>query len=189
MIYRAREAAETSALILISGVLFVLFFTLNNWVFAAIEYRQGINWIFLPAGFRVILVLVMGLPASVGIMAGTWFIDRSVLETTQYSISLMNGIVSGFTPWLVMKAMDSRQQFGAFLQHFSSAQLLNFTLIYAICNALAHHLCWWLFDSETVNLLVDVWPMFVGDAIGALLMLYAFKGIAHWISSKPPSSL
>ena len=185
MIRHAREAAETSVLILVSAVLFALFFTLNNWIFAIIEHRQGINWIFLPSGFRVILVLVLGLPASVGIMLGTWFVDRSFFDTSLHHITLLNGIVSGFTPWLVMKAIESRQRFGASLQHFNSLQLLNFTLVYAICNALAHHLGWWLLGRENVNFLVDVWPMFIGDALGALLLLYTFKGISHWFSAKP----
>lgn len=177
MNHSLRQALETSVLILISAVLFVAFFNLNDWVFSSIEYRQGVNWIFLPAGFRVILVLVMGVPGSVGIMLGTWFIDRSAFETAQYTVSLFNGVASGFTPWLVMKALENRGQFGLQLQQLTSAQLLNFTLIYAVSNALVHQSGWWLLDHSSINVLVDIWPMFIGDAIGALIMLYAFKGL------------
>lgn len=150
------------------------------------EYRHGVNWVFLPAGFRVILVLVMGIPASMGIMLGTWFIDRSAFETAQYTISLLNGVVSGFTPWVIMKALEKRGKFGPQLQQLTSTQLLNFTLIYAASNALVHQLCWWLMDHTSVNPLVDIWPMFIGDAIGALFMLYAFKGLLAMF--KPPKA-
>lgn len=177
MTYSLRQALETAVLILISAVLFVLFFNLNNWVFAGIEYRQGVNWIFLPAGFRVVLVLVMGIPGSIGIMLGTWFIDRAAFETAQYTVHVFNGVASGFTPWLVMKILEKRRQFGPQLQQLTSTQLLNFTLIYAASNALVHQGGWWLLDHSSVNLMVDIWPMFIGDAIGALIMLYAFKGL------------
>jgi hypothetical protein len=166
---------ETAALALISAVLFVGFFHVNNWVFSGLEYRDGVNWVFLPAGFRVILVLVMGLPASIGIMLGTWFIDREMITGHLATMTLLNGIVSGFTPWLVHKACENYGHMGNQLQRLTSHQLLNFTLMYAAANAIAHHVSWWFFQRADVNIWVDVWPMFVGDTIGALLMLYGFK--------------
>lgn len=177
MTYSLREALETAALILISGLLFIAFFDVNDWAFADMEYREGVNWIFLPAGFRVVLVLVMGLPASVGIMLGTWFIDREGFQASQPSLILLNGVVSGFTPWIIMKMMERRGKFGTQLRLLNSTQLLNFTLMYAAGNAVLHELGWWLMDHASVNLWVDIWPMFIGDAVGALIMLYAFKGL------------
>lgn len=168
---------ETAALVLISAVLFIGFFHVNNWVFSGLEYRHGVNWVFLPAGFRVILVLVMGLPASIGIMLGTWFIDNAGSETSPYVMPLLNGVVSGFTPWLVMKVLDQGGKFGPQLQQLNTVKLIEFTLIYAACNALLHQLSWWLRDHSSINLWLDLWPMFIGDAVGAMLMLYAFKGL------------
>ena len=177
MNYSVREALETAALILISALLFVAFFHVNDWVFAGIEYRHGVNWIFLPAGFRVILVLTMGIPAGMGIMLGTWYLGRAGFETGQASLILLNGTISGFTPWVIMKTLENRGKLGTQLQQLNSTQLLNFTLIYAAGNAALHQLCWWLLDHASVNPWVDIWPMFIGDALGALIMLYAFKGL------------
>ncbi len=186
---RLKTLIETVALVLISAVLFVGFFHVNNWVFSGLEYRHGVNWVFLPAGFRVILVLVMGLPASIGIMLGTWFIDSTGAETSPYVMTMLNGVVSGFTPWLVMKVLDQGGRFGLHLQGLTALKLIEFTLIYAACNAVLHQLSWWMRDHSSINLWVDLWPMFIGDAVGALLMLYAFKGLlgllkGPWLSSK-----
>jgi hypothetical protein len=177
MNYSLREGLETAALTLISALLFTAFFDINGWVFASMEYREGVNWIFLPAGFRVVLVLMMGLPASMGIMLGTWFLDRTGFEAGRSSLILLNGVVSGFTPWIIMKVMEHRGKFGTQLAQLNSTQLLNFTLIYAAGNAFLHQLGWWLLDHARVNPWVDIWPMFIGDAVGALIMLYAFKGL------------
>jgi hypothetical protein len=183
-----RILIETAALVLISAVLFVGFFHVNNWVFSGLEYRHGVNWVFLPAGFRVILVLIMGLPASIGIMLGTWFIDITGSETSPYVMTLLNGVVSGFTPWLVMKVLDQGERFGLHLQELTTLKLMEFTLIYAACNAVLHQLSWWLRDHNSINLWVDLWPMFIGDAVGALLMLYAFKGLLGLLKSPLPNS-
>lgn len=186
MKHRLREVLETTALVLISALLFIAFFDVNDWVFSSIEYRHGINWIFLPAGFRVILVLVMGLPGSIGIMLSTWVIDRAALQSGQASVVLLNSVVSGFTPWIVMKVMEKRGKFGIELHQLGSTQLLNFTLIYAASNALLHQLGWWLFDHASITPWIDIWPMFIGDVLGALIMLYAFKGL---LSMLKPAAL
>ncbi len=175
MTTRIQYALETAALALLSAVLFVAFFNLNGLIFSTFEYREGVNWIFLPAGFRVILVLLAGLPGGFGIMMGTWFIDRSAMNTEMATMILLNGVVSGFTPWLVLKVSENYGWLNHELQRLTSPQLLNFTLMYAAANATAHHLSWWLFERVDLNIWVDVWPMFIGDTIGALLMLYGFK--------------
>ena len=45
----------------------------------------------------------------------------------------------------------------------------------AIVNALSHQLIRWSFDQPDSQPWLDFWPMFVGDAIGALAILYAVK--------------
>jgi hypothetical protein len=188
--YRLREALETSVLIFISALLFSAVFQVNEWAFASIEYRHGVNWIFLPAGFRVILVLIMGIPGSTGIMLGAWFIDRIAFETGQQVITLFNGVASGFTPWVIMKIFKNRDRFSPLLQHLTVAELINFTLIYSTGNALVHQLGWWLLDHANVNPLIDIWPMFIGDTVGALIMLCAFKGLLsmHKAAKHPQKS-
>lgn len=169
-----QDTLETAALTLGSAVLFVTFFHLNGWLFAELAYREGVNWVFLPAGFRVILVLILGLPGAAGIMIGTWYLDQGSLGSNLWLV-VLNGVVSGFTPFLVMKALGKGQAAELVLQDMTTQRLLNFTLIFAAANAVTHHLVWLFLKRADVNIWIDVWPMFVGDAIGALLMLYLFK--------------
>jgi hypothetical protein len=179
-----QEAIETSALTLGSAVLFASFFQFNGWLFADLVYREGVNWVFLPAGFRVILVLILGLPGAMGIMLGTWFLDRDSLGTSSMWLALVNGVVSGFTPLWVLKILNRGKRTQHLLQDMTAQRLLNFTLIFAAASAVAHHLVWLLLERADVNIWVDVWPMFIGDAIGALLMLYGFKLLLSRIKIK-----
>jgi hypothetical protein len=169
-----QEAFETAALTLGSAALFVSFFHLNGWLFSNLAYAKGVNWVFLPAGFRIVLVLILGLPGATGIMLGTWYLDQGSLESQPWLV-LLTGMVSGFTPFAVMKVLAKGQQTARLLRGMTTQSLLNFTLIFAAASAVAHHLLWLLMQRADVNIWVDVWPMFIGDAIGSLLMLYTFK--------------
>lgn len=170
-----RNVLEKTALTLLSAVLFVGFFLFNGWVFSNFEYSEGISWIFLPAGFRIILVLVLGLPGALGLVLGSWLIDWDLFSQGELVLALTNGLVGGLTPWLVMKYLIKRKWLSPHLHTLNAPQLLNLTLIFAAASALTHQLVWLLLDRPQQNIWVDIWPMFVGNALGALLMLYGFK--------------
>ena len=179
-----RYWVEQTALALSSAVLFVLFFKLNGWVFANLAYSEGISWVFLPEGFRVILVLVLGLPGAVGLVLGTWFVDSALFSADTWLLPFLNGVVSGLTPWVVMKYLHHKGWLAHHILTMTAQRLLQMTLIFSAASAISHQVLWSLFDKPNVNSMVDVWPMFIGNALGALLMLYGFKFALDRISSK-----
>ncbi len=170
-----RHLTEQTALALTSAFLFVTFFEFNNWIFSSFQYNEGINWIFLPAGFRVILVLTMGLPGAIGLMLGSWYIDSASFTATGWFFPFLNGVVSGMTPWLVMKYLIHLGWLEPQLRQMTASRLLHVTLVFSAASAMSHQLVWWSLEKPNVNIWVDVWPMFVGNALGALLMLYGMK--------------
>lgn len=178
---RLTETLESTALTLGSAVLFSGFFALNDWLFSQLSYREGVNWIFLPAGFRIILILVLGWQGAAGIMLGSVFISRELFQEHLGHVALLNAFVSGFAPWVVLKVLENRGKVNRQLRTLTSQQLLNFTLIYAAANALTHQITWQLLGWREVNLLVDIWPMFIGDTVGALIMLYSMKWLIEHI--------
>ena len=166
---------QTTALTALSAVLFVGFFELNDLIFQSFEHREGINWIFLPAGFRVILVLVLGLPGALGLMVGSWYIDASLIDGSNPLLGFLNGVAGGFTPWLAMKFLQKQQLLSDQLRLLKPLHLLNLTLATSAISAGAHQMVWHWLDRPHTNIWVDVWPMFIGNVTGALVMLYSFK--------------
>ena len=175
MIPPLRHLTEQTALALTSAFLFVLFFQFNAWLFSPFEYSDGINWIFLPAGFRVILVLTMGLPGAMGLMLGSWYIDSTSMTSQAWFFPFINGVVSGFTPWLAMKCLNQMGWLQPQMRQMTAKRLLQVTLIFSAASAISDQLVWWSLEKQDANIWVDVWPMFVGNALGALLMLYGMK--------------
>jgi hypothetical protein len=83
-----------------------------------------------------------------------------------------------------MKFMMQRRWISAQLTTVNAPQLLNMTLIFAAASALTHQLVWLLLERPQLNIWVDIWPMFVGNALGALLMLYGFKFVLDRVRRK-----
>jgi hypothetical protein len=71
------------------------------------------------------------------------------------------------------------------LQSFNAFLLLKMTLIFAATSALAYQLVWLMLDRPHLNIWVDIWPMFIGNATGALLMLYGFKFVLDRMRTRP----
>ena len=166
---------ERALMTFISALLFVAFFRLNDWLFGSLEFVKGVNWIFLPAGFRVLLVLVAGLPGALGIALGTLWLDtHSGVQTPPWQM-LMTCLASGLGPWLVKCWLEKRGELHPDLQHLTSTSLLHFVLVYAALNAILHQGIHWFFEQSQSKAWINVWPMFMGDAIGALIVLYTLK--------------
>ena len=47
-------------MVLATIVLFLLMLAINEWLFKQAEYLPGINWIYLPAGVRLLSTLLFG---------------------------------------------------------------------------------------------------------------------------------
>lgn len=179
---------QCALMVVVSAILFVGFFRFNQWAFSALEHAQGINWIFLPAGFRVLLVLIMGLPGALGIVAGNLWLDQAQVAAGHWLPCAMAALVSGLGPWGVKQWMVSRGRLDHELRNISPAQLIHFILVYAAVNALFHQFIRWNFQLSNSLPWVDVWPMFVGDVVGALAVLYVFRlslpWLKHWVRQR-----
>lgn len=173
---RTRDVLVQSALLSLTAALFfVVLFRLNDFLFSFLQHTPGVNWVFLPAGFRVMLVLIMGLPGAFGIAAGTLWLNVQSQELLPPGQMVLTCLASGFSPWLVKAWMQKRHQLDSDLQKLSAVALLHFVALYAVLNAIAHQAVRWLFMGTSRQIWLDVWPMFIGDVIGAVVVLYALK--------------
>ncbi len=175
-------AVERALMVGISAFLFVELFQLNGFLFEAIEHAQGINWIFLPAGFRVLLVLILDWPGAIGIALGTLWL-QSHSSTTPALPMLLISMASGIAPWLVKRWLEQRNVLHPELKQINSASLLQYVLLCAAVSAISHQALFWGFSVTDSRPWIDVWPMFMGDMLGALIVLYTFKMSLSWLRS------
>jgi hypothetical protein len=161
----------------LAGVLFCTSHLLNDWLFQSVAISDHISLIYLPAFFRLFNVLVLGLlwgtlgTAIGGVLLLTWTHDATVW------IGLLNiGVSAGVAAIsVVLLQMLLRRR----LSITRLNDLLRLSVLYALMNALMHHVLWSVVDPSQLLYPRQVFEMMLGDLGGAVLGAWLLRLLAR----------
>lgn len=149
---------------------------LNEWLFSNFIFSQGfINWVFLPAAVRLFAVLIAGWVGVFGLFFGS--IATSILLSGYDPLPLhilVFATISSVAPMLALLVCTRGLKINKNLQGLSPSNLLVLCAIIALLSVFPHNLAYYYF-GHTVNILGGVGPMFVGDFLGMLMVLYVVR--------------
>lgn len=155
----------------------IVYFTLceaNLFLFSALNFSAGVDWIFLPSGLRLAFVLIFGLWGALGIVAGSLVFELFRLTEFSTLTALGAALVSGFAPLLARSICLDLLQLDVDLRNLSGSVLLKVTLVFALLSPVLHQL-WFSFQGLSDNFVLHTGVMVVGDLTGSLMMLYVAK--------------
>lgn len=155
--------------ITIVGLAWVLLFKLNHILFFQLDESKLINWIFLPAGLRLIAILLFNFKGVVGLLIGA--LITSIPMEMSFKHTIMICLISAFNPYFAFKVSNSLLKIKISLTGLTSRQLFLMSFIYAVFNSLSHNFYYYFFGI-TQEFLINTVKMFTGDLLGSLLMLY-----------------
>lgn len=168
---------EATILVFTSAILYWGGFEVQGWLFSFTEHIPGVNWFYLPSGLRVLLVMVAGAFGATGIFLATIVIDLMHMPDIRGTMMIATALASGFGAWVALWVLRWRGLISADLTGLTNAALLKFALLFSVFNALFHQTVWWITHRSGSLFMVDVWPMFVGDLLGATAFLYGLKWV------------
>ena len=166
------------------AVLWVMLFKLNVWLFSDFEFGQQVNWIFLPAAVRVAAVLLFGMRGAVGLFLGALITSSPELGGSVVT-SVLAAALSAVAPLTAVYLASRQLKIPSDLQGLSFGQLAVMSFAGAALSALAHTV---LFSIQAGEL-EKMWgflPMFAGDLLGTLLVVYAVHFALRFWLPKPP---
>lgn len=164
-----------SALITLScSVIYWGGFSLNTQLFQATNFSAGVNWIFLPAGLRLLLVLIFGIYGAVGVSIASILIGLSDFFPNDQLTAIFSGIISGFSPYLARLIILNQTRLSASLDNLGPKSLLICICIFAVISPLFHQILFYI-NGYTDNLGASLSVMIVGDLLGSFLVVYAAK--------------
>ncbi len=174
----------------ISGTLFAFLVSLwiNQAVFSHTSFVRGINWIFLPSGVRLLGTLLVGFDGFVGLLVGGLLMDFIYWFPHDPVRAIAGAILGSLAPYLVYRLALERYDLKASLTNLTPKRLLILAVAYSVANPFLHHI-WFALQGNTENIGESFIMMFVGDLTGALIMLYAMKGILALLPKQPGDSL
>jgi hypothetical protein len=159
----------------ISSMAYTFLFYFNGWLTNTLVFGLGVNWIYLPAGLRLFLTLIFGLPGALGIATASFLISYYGDFPHDLTVCIGVGIISGFAPYLARYFVFSNLRLESDLSDLSFQKLMACILVYSLLSAGLHQ--WWfsvmmLENTGSVNHFL---VMFIGDVLGSLLLISLIK--------------
>ena len=159
----------------VSALSYTLLFYFNGWLTSGLVFGLGVNWIYLPAGLRLFLTLIFGLPGALGIAIASFLISFYGDFPHDLTLCIGVGLISGFAPYVARTFVFNNLKLDSDLSNLNYPKLIACILIYALLSAGLHQ--WWfsimrLENTGSVNHFV---VMFIGDVLGSLLLISLVK--------------
>jgi len=156
-----------------TAAIWVVLFRFNDWLFGYIELSQVISWVFVPAAVRLLCVMLFGLSGALGIWLGALLTNHAFTGPSQ---SLIVATLSAGGPVVAMLIGKRWLRISSSLHGITPAKLFQLSVLAATCNAIPHNFYFWVIGMVP-DPVTGVGPMFVGDLLGTLLVLYALRGL------------
>jgi hypothetical protein len=169
----------------IAALLWITLYRLNAWIFSSFQVNEYVCWIFLPAAVRLITVLLMGMPASVGLFIGTYVTCNPVTGVNVID-SIEVAILSAASPFLAVLACTKILKLANDLHGLNVKHLAVFSLVSGVFNVALHDV--FLFESNKISDLYESSiSMLAGDVTGTWVVLVVAAQFLRVIS--PPRKI
>jgi hypothetical protein len=125
----------------------------------------------------------LGGDGVIGLPVVSWLVDFVYFFSHDPVRSFAGGIIATVAPYAVYRLALERYNLRASLTNLTAKRLLILAPAYSIANPLLHNI-WFFLQRDRQNIVNRFFAMFVGDLVGALIMLYAMKGILALLPAK-----
>lgn len=165
-------------------VMFLAALAVNELLFRRFEFAPGINWIYLPAGVRLLSVLLFAEAGAIGLLLVSWGLCFFYLFPDDPVRSFMGGILASASPWLVYLVMRRHYGLQATLANLTPARLLLCALAFSMASPLTHHIWFALYEGKD-DLLRSFLAMATGDFCGTIVVLYLARFVLTRLLPRP----
>lgn len=160
-----------AALVVTSGVIWSAVWTANKYLMAATHVAPGIDLVFLPAGFRLLIVIVFGVWGALGIFLADPLMFMIEFQQGSFPEALVNAAISGFAPYLTVLAFCRLAGIRGSLVQLKPIHLPLLALAVSIVSPLLLNLHFLLQGrTQSDAFLHNFTAMMTGDFLGCLIV-------------------
>ncbi|MFO1131987.1 MAG: hypothetical protein U1E16_08260 [Hyphomicrobiales bacterium] len=159
------------ALVVTSALLWSSVWLANKYLMAGTNVAPGIDLVFLPAGFRLLLVIVFGVWGALGVFLADPLMFMLEFQQGSFGEVLVNAAISGFAPYLTVRAFYRLVGIQGSLIQLKPIHLPLLALAVSVVTPLLLNLHFLLQGRERLGeFLHNFTAMMTGDFLGCLLV-------------------
>lgn len=157
-----------------TALIFLLTLVANEWIFRHSEFVRGVNWVYLPAGMRLLCTLLFGGLGANGILMASliscffYYFPNDPVHATFVAI------ISALAPYLVYLFAIRRLGLRPSLVNLTAGRLLFLILLYSLVGPAMQQM-WTVLNGNAEGAAERFAVMVVGDLSGTLIIVYALK--------------
>jgi hypothetical protein len=159
---------------LLSAAVFLLTLLINEMVFPNMAFITGVNWIYLPAGVRLLCTLLFAEAGATGLLLASWIACFLYFFPNDFLRSLVGGLIAALAPYASYLFIERKYGLGTSLRDLSGRRLLVAAVLYAFIGSSLHHIWFWLSNDPNATW-ASLGVMFLGDLSGTLIVLYVCR--------------
>ena len=164
----------------IRGPLHYVAFTFNRFIFNEYTFSFGVNWIFIPSGLQLVLVLTAVEDAAIGIALASWLIGFQYYYLDSDVNTIITGIITGASPLLARKISFDFLHIEDDLKNLTFKSILLMSIIFALLSATLHQL-WFFYNHVSDQFINNLLVMVIGNLTGTIVVLFIIKVAASLI--------
>lgn len=160
-----------AALVVTSGLIWCAVWLANMYLLSATKVAPGIDLVFLPAGFRLLIVIVFGFWGALGIVLADPLMFMIEFGDGSVGSMLVNALISGFAPYVTVRAFSRLAGIGGSLMQLKPMHLPLLALAVSVVTPLLFNLHFMLSGLTAPEaFLHNFTAMMTGDFLGCLLV-------------------
>jgi len=174
-----------------SGILFSLSFRLNQYFDAQFVYAAGISLLFLPAGVKLLAVLVGRLPAILGLLVVGVYLGAGIWPNKPMSSIVYFAVVSLMTYPIAAFGLMHVLRIERDLSNLRYHHIVWLSLAASVLNGVVHN---WLYWTQGVTASEELWQksaaMALGDFMGCFVVValfHATMSVLRSMRNTPPT--
>lgn len=160
-----------AALVVTSGLIWCAVWIANMYLLSATRVAPGIDLVFLPAGFRLLIVIVFGFWGALGVFLADPLMFLIEFGNDGIRPMLVNALISGFAPYLTVRAFSRLAGIEGSLVQLKPVHLPLLALAVSVVTPLLFNIHFLLSGrTPPSEFLHNFTAMMTGDFLGCLLV-------------------
>jgi len=161
---------------LVSFLLFVFSFKLNELFDGFALYMTGINLVFIPAGFKLLCVLVGGEAAAVGLLLSSVYVSAGIWDHTAIIQMIYFAFASVGSYYITVSVLKKTMHIDDMLSNLRYLHIVVLSAAASIINGILHNIVYVWQDKVKLNdFFAHSTAMIVGDFLGCFIVIVFFN--------------